>query len=76
MDVFLVRFSEDEQPACKEICSKIRELIKASLKTKDVSIDYNDSMKIIVLFERTEKEKEKFENDLHAQSAYISFEQI
>ena len=42
----------------------------------DVSIDYNDNMKIIVLFERTEEEKEKFENDLQAQSAYVSFERI
>ena len=76
MDVFLVRFPEDEQQACKETCSKIRELIKACLKMNDVSIDYNDNMKIIVLLERTEEEKEKFENDLQAQSAYVSFERI
>lgn len=44
------------------------------MRVRDVSIECNDSMKIIALFDRTDEEIERFEKDLNAHSAYVFFE--
>lgn len=76
MDVFIVSLKEDEIPAGAETHSMIGKMIKSHLKMKDVSIECNDSMRIIALFEKTDEEIENFEKDLNSQSAYVSFERI
>lgn len=76
MDVFIVNLKDDEIPACEENRNKIEKLIKSHLKMKDVSIECNDNMKIIALFEKTDEEIENFEKDLNAQPVYVSFEHI
>lgn len=76
MDVFIVSLKEDEIPAGAETHSMIGKMIKSHLKMKDVSIECNDSMRIIALFEKTDEEIGNFEKDLNSQSAYVSFERI
>lgn len=76
MDVFIVSLKEDEIPTGAETHSMIGKMIKSHLKMKDVSIECNDSMRIIALFEKTDEEIENFEKDLNSQSAYVSFERI
>ena len=76
MDVFIVSLKDDEALACVETCSMVENTIKSHLRMKDVSIECNDCMKIIALFEKTDEEIESFEKDLNAQSAYVSFEHI
>lgn len=76
MDVFIVSLKEDEIPAGAETHSMIGKMIKPHLKMKDVSIECNDNMRIIALFEKTDEEIENFEKDLNSQSAYVSFERI
>ena len=51
-------------------------MIKSHMGMKDVSIECNDSMKIIALFDKTDEEIVRFEKDLNAQLAYVSFERI
>ena len=76
MDVFIVSLRDDEMPSDVENCSVVENMIKSHMRMKDVSIECNDSMKIIALFEKTDEEIECFEKDLNAQSAYVSFEHI
>lgn len=76
MDVYFVGSKSNEILACAENGSTIEKIIRSHLKTKDVSIECNDSMRIIVLFEKTDEEIENFEKDLNSQSAYVSFERI
>lgn len=76
IDVYFVGSKNNEILACAENGSTIENMIKSHLKTKDVSIECNDSMRIIVLFEKTDEEIENFEKDLNGQSAYVFFEHI
>lgn len=76
MDVFIVSLRDGEAPMSAEAGSMAESMIKSHLRMKDVSIECKEGMKILALFERTDKEIESFENDLNAQSACLSFEHI
>lgn len=75
-DVFIISIKDDEIPADVEVRSVVENMIKSHMRMKDVSIECNDSMKIIALFDKTDEEIVRFEKDLNAQSAYVSFEHI
>lgn len=76
IDVFIIKLIDDERKTSEENHSMLEEIINSHLKIKDVSIEYNDSIRIIALFEKTDMEVENFERDLNSQSAYLSFEHI
>lgn len=75
-DVYIIRLKDVEIPSDAENCSVVEKMIKSHMGVKDVSIECNDSMKIIALFDKTEEELERFEKDLNAHSAYVFFEHI
>ena len=69
-DVYIVTLRDVEIP------SDVENVIKSHMRTKDVSIECNDSMKIIALFDKTDEEIQCFEKDLKEQTAYVAFEHI
>lgn len=75
-DVYIIRLKDVEIPLDAENCSVVEKMIKSHMRVKDVSIECNDSMKIIALFDKTDEEIERFEKDLIAHSAYVFFESI
>ena len=75
-NVYIIRLKDDEIPSETENGSVVENMIKSHMRVKDVSIECNDSMKIIALFDKTDEEIVRFEKDLNAQLAYISFERI
>lgn len=75
-DVYFIRLRDVEIPSDIENCSVVENMIKSHMRMKDVSIECNDSMKIIALFDKTDEEIVRFEKDLNAQLAYVSFERI
>ena len=75
-DVYFIRLRDVEIPSDIENGSVVENMIKSHMRMKDVSIECNDSMKIIALFDKTDEEIVRFEKDLNAQLAYVSFERI
>lgn len=75
-DVYFIRLRDVEIPSDIENCSVVENMIKSHMRMKDVSIECNDSMKIIALFDKTDEEIVRFEKDLNAHSAYVFFECI
>lgn len=75
-DVYIIRLKDVEIPLDAENGSVVENMIKSHMRVKDVSIECNDSMKIIALFDKTDEELGRFEKDLNAHSVYVSFECI
>ena len=75
-DVYIIRLKDVEIPSDTENGSVVESMIKSHMRVRDVSIECNDNMKIIALFDKTEEELERFEKDLIAHSAYVFFECI
>ena len=76
VDVFIVSLKDDELPEYEETRSMTGQMIKAHMNMKDVSIECNDHMQIIALFEKTHEEIERFKKDLDAQAAFVSYEHL
>lgn len=75
-DVYIIHIKNEAAPAHAETIDVVDDMIKAHMAMKDVSIECNDSMKIIAVFDKSDEEIERFERDLRAQSAYVAFEHI
>lgn len=75
-DVYIIRLRDGKIPSDAEKCSVVENMIKSHMRVKDVSIECNDRMKIIALFDKTDEELGRFEKDLMERSAYVFFERI
>lgn len=76
VDVFFIGSQNDEMMAEEDVRNTIGQLIKLHLKMQDVSIECNDNLRIVALFDRTKEEIEDFEKEIKNNSVQLSVQHI